>query len=280
MLHELLRLIRPLIVPDVETTGLNPLDSRIIELGFQLWTAEGLKIEWRTLVQPGIPIPPASTAVHHITDAMVAACRVCGGGPKETLQEDTCRCEEFKPWPTFKEIAPRLGKGFSDCDFAGKNVRFDLRIINAEMSRAEVEWSYMDARIIDADRLEQLGEPRDLASLYKKHTGKVLGNAHQALDDVRATTEVLTHQLQQYQTLPRSLDLLHDLQWPGWIDSEGKFRFVNGIACCMFGKWAGQPMTAIERGYWDYILRADFPSSVKSLASNAKLGVFPLVKER
>jgi hypothetical protein len=76
--------------------------------------------------------------------------------PVGTFGDPTRECEGFKPWPSFKQLAPNLAKGFTDVDFAGKNVRYDLRILSAEFARANVEWSYMDARIVDADRLEHV----------------------------------------------------------------------------------------------------------------------------
>jgi DNA polymerase-3 subunit epsilon len=78
MIHQLLTLTRPLIVFDCETTGVDTNTDRIVELGFQLWTADGLQKEWRSLVNPCVPIPAGATAVHHITDAMVNACKDCG----------------------------------------------------------------------------------------------------------------------------------------------------------------------------------------------------------
>ena len=74
---------------------------------------------------------------------------------------------------TFRQLAPSLAKGFVDCDLAGKNVRFDLRIIAAEMARASQPWSYTGARIIDAERLEQLAVPRSLSHLHEKYTGDI-----------------------------------------------------------------------------------------------------------
>lgn len=287
MIHQLLKLERPLVVADVETTGLDPRTDRIVEVGFQVWDADGLKSEWRSLVNPGVPIPADVMKVHGITDETVQhGCR-CGAHrkahPPSGVDHDY-GCSQFKPWPTFVQIAPRLAKGFTNVDFAGKNIRFDLRFFAAEFARAGVAWSYIGARIVDADRLEQLGEPRHLSNLYEKHTGRKAVDAHQALVDVRMTTEVIAAQLKKYQMLPRDLDLLHAAQWPGWIDGEGKFRFVDNVAC--FGSWgkhANKPMAhpvvnAVDhRGetYWDFILKSDFSAEVKELAANAKLGKFP-----
>ena len=256
MIHELLKLDRPLFVVDTETTGVDTNRDRIVELGVQEWDSTGILKEWRWLVNPGVPIPDKVRAIHGISD------------------------EDVKLWPTFKQIAPYIAAGFVNCDFGGKNVRFDLRLLASEMRRAGVEWSYGTARILDAERLEQLAIPRTLSHLYKKYTGEELEGAHGALNDVRASSIVIVGQLQTHETLPRDLDTLHAAQWPGWIDPDGKFRFVDGVACFgQWGKYANMPMTKADTGYWDWILTNDFPPDVKALARQAKLGKFPTMKE-
>lgn len=256
MIHSLLRISKPLFVIDTESTGLDVQTARIVEIAFQQFNQGELVKEWCSRLNPGISIPPEATKIHGITDADVAE------------------------RPMFKQIAPSLAKGWSDCAFAGKNVRYDLRLIAAEMQRASVAWSYADSFIIDADRLEQIGEPRTLSHLYEKHLHKPLEHAHSALDDVRATSEVIEAQLRRYyEYLPRSLEALHTLQWPGMIDTEGKFRFVNGVACCTFGKYRGKPMKEIPIEYYDWLIKAEFSADVKALASAAKLGRFPEMKD-
>lgn len=255
MIHTLLNLTRPLFVVDTETTGTDVKTDRVVELGFQQWIAEGMIKEWRTLINPRIPIPAAASKIHGIYDADVATAL------------------------TFSQLAANLAKGFSACDYAGKNVRFDLRILAAEMERAQQPWSYADARIIDNDRLEQLAEPRDLGSMHKKYLGAKHDGAHGALSDVRASAAVLVEQLRVHESLPRDLDLLHAKQWPGWIDSDGKFRFVDGVPCFTgWGMHANKPMRQAPTGYWDFILKGTFSAEVKALASAAKLGKFPEMK--
>jgi len=256
MIHQLLNLTRPLFVVDTETTGVDTQKDRIVELGFQQWGPEGMVKEWSMLVNPGIPIPEAVIKIHGITN------------------------DDVYQWPTFKRYAYSLSKGLINCDFAGKNVRFDLRILAAEFLRVGVEWSYMDARVIDAERLEQLAVPRTLSHLHEKYTGKMHDGAHGALSDVRASTTVIVGQLETYEILSRNLDTLHAAQWPGWIDGDGKFRFIDGIPCFgNWGKYAGKPMKNADRGYWDFILSNSFSADVKDLARKAKLGQFPKMKE-
>lgn len=290
MIHRLLNIRRPLIVLDVEATGLDPKEARIIEIGFQIWTEVGLLKEWRSLVNPGVPIPPETTKIHNISDETFKRCRHCISLPQDhpayqPSDDGTARCETFAPWPTFAQLAPNLAKGFVDCDFAGKNVRYDLRVFAAEFARTRVMWSYASARIVDADRLEHLGEPRTLSALYEKHVGKKPVDTHQALADVRMTTELIETQLQKYQTLPRDLDVLHATQWPGWIDPDGKFKFVDGVPC--FGAWgkhANKSMRLVAKIDPQYYTKficgptSDFSKDVKKLAMEAVAGRFPEVK--
>ena len=342
MIHQLLNLTRPLIVFDCETTGVDVKNDRIVEIGFQVWTTEGLQKEYRTLVNPDVPIPQSAIDAHGITDEMIQGCRSCSQGGIEKLLKRPMRpldhpvsnegfissnpdgvkgpCIEFKPWPRFRDLAANLAKGFTDCDFAGKNVRFDLRITAAEMARHGVEWSYLGARIVDIDRLEAWLNKRSLSHLHRKYirrscddcggkgtvldapprgqgvyedlcptcygvgtVGVKLEGAHGALTDVQGSTRVLERQFVSYAqnedeplSLPRDLDQLHALQWPGWIDNYGKFKFVGGVACFTgWGKYANKPMATADVGYWDWILKNDFEPEVKALAGRAKLGQFP-----
>lgn len=277
MIHQLLSITRPLFVLDVESTGTNPRVDRIVEIGFQMWTAEGMKKEWRSLVNPGVPIPASATKVHGIDSARLRLCNQCGLTVGEHSPIDLAH--PFKQIPFFKDLAANLAKGFADCDFAGKRVRFDLQIVAAEMHQSGQAWGYAGARIVDIDRLEQLALPRDLGSLHEKYAGRRHDGAHGALSDVRASATVITKQLETFPNLPRDLDDLHRLQWPDWIDGEGKFRFVDGVACFgRWGKYANRPMTAADAGYWRFILKSDFPPDVKDIAAAAKNGKFPEAK--
>lgn len=292
MLHLLFNLTRPLFVFDCETTGTDPNTDRIIEFGFQQWTAEGLIKQWRSYIDPGIPIPQHSTDIHHITDAMIQNCQTCGAPRADHFEElpeelkQTPGVHLFHRAPRFEEIAANIATGFTNCDFAGKRVRFDLQITAVAMSRANVPWSYVGARIIDIDRLEQIAIPRSLSHLHEKYVGEPHEEAHGALSDVQASVNIIVKQLETHSVLPRDLDELHNLQWPGWIDVTGKFKFVNGVPC--FGQWgkhANKPMQHPDlniktrgQSYWDFILSGDFTDEVKQIARDAKLGIYPRPK--
>ena len=284
MIHQLLNLTRPLFIFDTETTGVDPQTDRIVELGFQQWGPEGLVKEYRTLINPRVPIPPGASKVHGIYDDDFKKCTTCGSYEEPHVGAvisygDGLLCDRFHRPYTFAELAPSLAKGFVNCDFGGKNVRFDIRILLAEMARNGVQWSIEGARIVDAERLEQLAVPRDLGSLHEKYTGAKHEGAHGALSDVQASTTVIVKQLEAHATLPRDLDALHAKQWPGMIDIDGKFRFVDGVPCFSgWGKYANRPMTVADNGYWDYILKNSFGAEVQALARAAKLGKYPTAK--
>jgi DNA polymerase-3 subunit epsilon len=278
-LHQIFTLTRPLIVVDTETTGVDTRTDRIIELGFEMWTSEGLTREYRTLVNPGIPIENAHTG-HGITDDAFKKCRTCD------LPLGPACCTEPRGWPSFKQLAENLARGFTNVDFAGKNVRFDLRILTSEFARAGVPWTIGNARIIDNDRLEAWLNKRSLSHLYRKYTGEKHDGAHGAMADVKASRVVLQHQMDsvtqnedEATSLPRDLDALHALQFPGMIDLDGKFQFVDGVPCfSQWGKHAGKPMKVADVGYWDWLIKSDFSIEVKRIAELAKLGQFPVAR--
>ncbi len=276
-LADILKLTRRLVVVDAETTGTDTEKDRIVQLGALSIEPDGTTREWRTLVNPGRPIPAEATAVHDIMDVNMLLCNECGKAREEHPLE---RCLTFRPVPPFYKLAPKLAVAMVNCDFAGKNVRFDLRILSTEFKLAKVQWSYADAAIIDAERIEQLGEPRTLSDLYRRRVGKEPVSAHDALADVKMSAELLIAQLALWPALAEGgVSALHERQWPGWIDSEGKFRMVNGVPCLGgWGKFAYKTMaevTRLDKSYWDWILKAAFPEDVKVIAARAKLGEYP-----
>jgi DNA polymerase-3 subunit epsilon len=248
-------LTRPFFIFDLETTSLKVQEARIWEVAFKRYEHTFPSTptkEWELQINPRVQVPDDICQTCHITN------------------------EELASKPTFDQVAPHLAKGFVNCDFGGKNTRYDLQVMFFEMQREGIDWSYAGARIIDADRLEQIGEPRTLSHLYKKHTGRTLEGAHRAIVDVGATEEVIAAQLRTYQHIPRDIDHLHEEQWPGWIDSEGKFRFnKQGVPICMFGKYSGQALQNIPPDYWNWIVKSDFSAEIKQLAAKALKGEYP-----
>lgn len=269
-LAQLLNSDLPIINFDLETDGLTE-GSRVVEIGQQVHRPDGEILEWNSYVNPGRPIDPGAVATHGITDARLTGCQKCGR-PREEHTD-----HEFKIIPTFIQLASSLANGYRNCHFSGKNIRFDLGIFDGEFRRARVPWSYSEAAIIDTDRLEALLEPRDLSSLYRRRLGKEPEGAHSALADVRMTHEILVDQLQKSEgKLPLDVRRLHELQWPGWIDCEGKIRRgKDGVVRIQFGKHRGTDVRRVDPSYWSWVLKQDFSTEFKALAARMAKGEFP-----
>lgn len=294
-LHELLRLERPLIVFDCETTGPNPSQDRIVEFGFSLLRPDGTTMDYQTFVNPGVPIPREATIGngdkyegHGITDAMVQGCRTCGA-PLAThpigLSSESIAygCITPAPWPTFRDLAPSLLRGFKDCDYAGFNVkRFDLPLLVAEFSRAGHVWSYDDAKVLDGYRLWQLGMGRTLSDAAETFLGRKHEGSHRVLGDVQTSVEVLEAQLERFHRLPRDLAHLNDLQWPvdpNAIDPDGRIIWKDGVVVMNFGKrWKGLEITKMTRRdlLWVANEATGMSPAVKAICLNAAEGRYPV----
>jgi len=253
-----LKLDRPLAFIDVETTGLSPYKDRIVELSILKIHPDGTKEYHSRRINPGIPIPPDATAIHGITDADVA------GEPK------------------FQKYAKSVRDFLEDCDIAGFSViQFDLPCLEAEFARANVEFSRRDRQLVDSKIIYHQRDPRDLEAAYQKYCGKDMVNAHRAEEDAKAAAEVLDGQLEMYEDLPRDVSGLCALcceSDENFIDSEGKFVWVEGEAVCNFGKYEGRLLREIAAeypGYLEWIIRKDFSVEVKDIAMKAMEGEFP-----
>jgi DNA polymerase-3 subunit epsilon len=247
-LPDVLRLERPLIGLDLETTTANPQTARIVEIGLEIMRPGQPVKEWRALINPGVPIPPEATAAHHITDEMV---------------RDAPR---FTP-----ELAANLIRGFEHADFAGYNAHFDLEVLQREIERAGYRWDYEDARIIDGLRLWQVTEPRSLTDACKLE-GVELLDAHSALADAKAATRFIAARLRRFSHLPRDVQRLHDLCFGDRYDAAGKLRWRDGELVFGFGKHRGEPVRSAPRDYLSFILRSDFSDKVKDAARRALAG--------
>ena len=177
-----LSLDRPLVFMDLETTGLNVSQDRIVELALIRVAPSGDVTEKVRRFNPGVPIPAEASAVHGITDADVA--------------------DE----PPFAARARSLARLLESCDLGGFNLRrFDLPMLLAEFRRAGVPFQVGDRRIVDAQMIFHREEPRDLSAAVRFYLGREMEDAHSALADIRATAAVLGAQLEHYPHLPRDI---------------------------------------------------------------------------
>jgi len=278
VLGQHLTLTRPLAILDIETTGSDIAKARVMQFGMELHYPNTTEVKtYKTLVNPnGEPVHPKAMEAHGITPFIIEhGCAKCWE-TRESHPHETC--EKFWPVPTFADIAGRLHSGLVGCDFGGYHLRaFDLPVLEAEFSRVGLVFDWRSAYILDALRLWQIMESRTLTDAVARFAGRELQDAHDALADVIGTRDALIGQLATWPGLPRDLRALHDLQWPknpDAIDNEGKFVFIDGVACMNFGKHKGEPMHACI-GYLQWMLTKDFSPEIKHLCQNAVDGTFP-----
>lgn len=253
-----IKIEKPLVFFDLETTGVSIQNDRIIEMSLVKIMPDGQREVKTRRINPEMPIPPDATAIHGITDADVA---------------DS---------PTFKSISKSLYIYLEGCDFAGYNIaKFDLPLLAKEFSRSQLEFSTAGRKIIDPYIIFCQKEPRSLAAAYKFYCGKEMENAHSAEADILATVEVLEGQLTKYTDLSNDVQSLHDFcaaRDSANIDSTGKFKWQNSEVVVGFGKNAGTMLKKIavdNPGFLRWMINSDFPDDAKEVANNALKGTFP-----
>ena len=186
MNHDIkLNLERPIIFFDLETTGTNVTHDRIVELSYIKIYPDGREEKKTRRINPEMPIPPASTAIHHITD------------------------EDVKDEPTFRQIAKSLLSIFEGSDIAGYNSnKFDVPVLMEEFGRCGINFDIAGRRFIDVQNIFHKMEQRTLVAAYKFYCGANLEDAHSALADTQATYEVLLGQLAKYPELENDVEFL------------------------------------------------------------------------
>ena len=253
-----LRLRRSLAVVDLETTGTTPASDRIIEVSIIRLSLDGSEETLSRRVNPQIPIPPEATAIHGITDAGVAS------------------------EPPFSELAPQIDKFLKGCDLAGYNIiRFDVPMLEAKFARAGVDFSRKGRALVDAMTIFHMKEPRDLAAAARLYLDRAMPETHSSETDARTTLDVLTAQVARYPDIPDDIDKLHELcnpVDPAWIDPDGKFAWVNGMATITFGRHKGRSLEELagaEPDYLQWMLDRDFSPEVQQILRDALTGKFP-----
>lgn len=258
-----LLLKRPLVVFDIEATGLAPRADRILELAAIRLNPDGTRDERVWLVNPGMKIPVESIAIHGITDAEVADC------------------------PSFAEVALEIFTFFEGCDLAGFSAGyFDAQILNEEFLRCGIRDFHPEGRaLVDAQKIYHKREPRDLTAALKFYCNKDLGDdAHGALADTKATLEVLIGQFARYPDLPRDVDALDKMfnpQDPLNVDRMGRWRWIDGEVCVNFGKKKGTKLkdlmadTQDGHSFLKWMIKSDFPEDTRAIAERALKGFCP-----
>ncbi|HVI49100.1 MAG TPA: 3'-5' exonuclease [Chitinophaga sp.] len=239
-----LLLKRPLAVIDLETTGTNVATDRIIEIAIiKVFPDKSTQSKVKR-INPGMPIPAGSTAIHGIKD------------------------EDVKDEPTFKQVANELRQFLDNCDLAGYNSnRFDIPLLVEEFLRVEMDFDVSKRKFVDVQRIFHLMEKRTLGAAYKFYCDKQLENAHSAEADALATYEILEAQLGRYAELQADIDgLAHFTKEDDYIDFARRIVMQGGQEVFNFGKYKGRPVREvlkIEPQYYDWMMKADFPLNTK-----------------
>lgn len=237
----------PIIFFDLETTGINVAEDRIVEISYIKVYPNGKEESETIRVNPGMPIPKEATALHGITDADVANA------------------------PKFKEIAKHVSRVFEGCDLAGYNSdRFDIPLLAEEMIRAGAKFDVSRRNTIDVQTIFHKMEQRTLSAAYRFYCGKTLENAHSAGADARATYEVLQAQLDRYHELPNDVAALSEFSsYNHNVDFAGKMVYdENGCEVFNFGKYKGQKVAEVfkkDPSYYDWMMKGIFTLNTKKI---------------
>ncbi len=251
-----LNLKNPLVFFDLETTGINIVTDRIVEISYLKVNIDGSEVSKTMRVNPERPIPEEATRVHGISDADVADC------------------------PTFKQIARSLANEIEGCDLAGFNSnRFDIPLLVEEFLRAGVDIDLTKRKMIDVQTIFHKKEQRTLSAAYKFYCGLDLDNAHSAEADTRATYEVLKAQLDRYPDLENDMGVLAEYSSHNRnVDFAGRFIYDdNHVEIFNFGKYKGRPVAEVLRtdtGYYGWIMQGDFALDTKNVLTRIKLRDF------
>lgn len=249
---------RPLVVFDIESTGVSPRKDRIIELAAARVNVDGSEDTKTWLLNPTIPIPPETTAIHGITDEIVRDC------------------------PTFAEKAREIFAFFENCDLSGFNSdRFDVICLEEEFARVGLNFGSSQRRHVDVQRIYHRMYPRDLSSAVRLYLGREHEGAHGAEADAVATLEILKAQLEKHAEVPRDVDAIDE-----WIaprdplnaDRSGMFRWKNGEWTVNFGKKRGTSLKRImldEPNFLKWMVKGDFEADARMIAEDALEGRLP-----
>lgn len=279
-----LNITRPLIVFDLETTGLDLVRDRIIQISYIKVLPGGKEQRENLLINPCKPIPQEVTELTGISN------------------------DDVKDAPSFKDVAQQLSEKMKDCDFAGYNSNhFDIPMLAEEFLRAGIDFDFSKCRLIDAQTIFHKMERRNLASAYKFYCGRKMEEdftAHHADEDTEATYRVLMGELDKYapgvqeepdRVLENDMDFLAEfskqndnVDFAGrivWrpllgadgkplLDKDGKERRFEAFN---FGKYKGRAVDEVLRvdpGYYSWMMSGDFTFNTKQVLTRIRLRGF------
>lgn len=276
-----LNLQKPLVIFDLETTGLDIVKDRIIQISYIKVFPDGREERGNYLVNPEKPIPDVVVQLTGISN------------------------EDVQGQPTFKEIAQTINKIFADSDIAGYNSNhFDVPLLAEEFLRANIDFDFSKRNMIDVQTIYHKMERRNLAAAYKFYCGRKMEEdftAHRADEDTEATYRVLQGELDMYTAerqeeperilqndmkflaefsrMNNNVDFAGRIVWGELKDRAGKNIFDkdgNPIMTEMFnfGKYKGTPVTTvlnIDPGYYSWIMQGDFTNNTKQVLTRIRL---------
>lgn len=263
-----LKLKNPLAFFDLETTGINISQDRIVELSILKIHPNGNEESWTELINPGIPIPAETSLIHGIYD------------------------EDVKDAPLFKDLAKNLMKFLEGCDLAGFNIlKFDVPMLVEEFLRAGINFDVSKRKLIDSQKIFHLMEKRNLSAAYKFYCNKTLENAHSAEADTVASYEILKKQIELYDgevvvdmkgnklgVIHNDMESVHNITLQNMVDLAGRMVFDdNGVEIFNFGKHKGKSVVEVlekEPMYYDWIQKNDFSLDTKRKLTEIKLRQF------
>ena len=249
-----LKLQKPIVFFDLETTGVNAIHDRIVEISYIKVFPDGNEESKTLRINPERHIPEQSSAIHGIYD------------------------EDIKDCPTFKQVARDIAAIFVNSDIAGFNSNyFDVPMLVEEMLCAGIDFDITKCRLIDVQNIYHKLEQRTLSVAYKFYCGKNLEDAHSAQADTRATYEVLKAQLDKY---PDKLN--NDVQFLSSyskmndnVDFAGRIIYNDKhIPVFNFGKYKGQSVEDVlarDPGYYGWMMQGDFPQNTKQVLTKLRL---------
>ena len=263
-----IKLNKPLVFLDLETTGLNVGSDRIVEISLLKVNVDNSVETLTRRVNPEMPIPEVVSKIHGIYEKDIAG------------------------EPTFKELAPLFVKFIGNADFAGFNSnKFDIPVLLEEFLRVETEFGLEGRKLVDVQNIFHTMEPRNLKAAYKFYCGKGLENAHSAEADVKATYEIFMAQIERYQGVKlqdekgREFEpVVNDVPKLAELSSKSKNadlagRIVyndKGEEVFSFGKHKDKTVVEVftkEPSYYNWMMQGDFPLYTKRVITKIRLSM-------
>ena len=257
-----LKLNKPLVFFDIESTGLNIGTDKIVQICFYKVMPDGSDKTYTTLINPEMHIPEQVSEIHGIYDT------------------------DVKDAPTFKQVAHNIAEFIRGCDLAGYNIlKYDLPLLVEEFLRIDADLDLRGVKTVDVQNIFHKMEPRTLRAAHRFYCGSDIENAHSADADTMATYRVLEAQIEKYEgvlswddkereagicPVKNDVAALAAFSAVGRnVDFAGHIVFnENDVEVLNFGKHKGKSVRDVfnvEPSYYDWMMKSDFPLYTKKI---------------